>query len=253
MQEMIKAIIVEDEEPALERLQNFIESISDLNIVAVCRSGQHAAEKIDDVEPDLVFLDINLPDFSGIDLFHLIKHKPLVIFTTAYNQYAIKAFEIQAIDYLLKPFPRERFEIAVDRARKKLQEKKTDTISIQKLLDTWKPQSQFLSRIPSRIGDKIYILTDDQIVFTASENKMVFAHTQGSKYLINYTLEELQTRLDPEKFFRIHRSTIVNLNYVDIIESWFAGGYKMRVKDNKKSELIISRSAGKMLRQKLGW
>jgi len=250
---MIKAIIVEDEEPALKRLQNFIDQIPDLNILAICRSGQHAAEKIDELKPDLILLDINLPDLSGIDLFHLIEHKPLVIFTTAYNQYAIKAFDLQAVDYLLKPFPKERFEMAVDRARKKLKEKNSDSSSIQKLLDTWNPQSQFLKRIPSRIGDKIYIMTDDQIVFIASDNKLVFAHTQESRFLINYTLEELQSRLDADKFFRIHRSTIVNLNYVDIIESWFAGGYKMRVKNKQRTELMISRSAGKMLRQKLGW
>ena len=143
--------------------------------------------------------------------------------------------------------------MAVDRARNKLQQKNPDNSSVQKLLDAWNPKSQFLRRVPSRSGDKIYILTDDQIVFIASDNKLVFAHSIDSRYLINYTLEELQSRLDPEKFFRIHRSSIVNLNYVDIIESWFAGGYKMRVKDKHRTELIISRSAGKSLRQKLGW
>ena len=250
---MIRAIIIEDEDPALQRIKEFVEKIADVEIIASCRSGTEAAEQIDILKPDLIFLDINLPDVSGIDMLHLISHKPLVIFTTAYNQYAIKAFDLQAIDYLLKPFPRERLEMAVNRARNKMASQKRDGQTIQKILNTWNPHSEHLKRIPSKIGDKIYILSDHQIVFIASENKLVFAHTKDSKYLINYTLEELQSRLDPEKFFRIHRSTIVNLNFVEIIESWFAGGYKMRVKDNQKSELMISRSAGKMLRQKLGW
>jgi two-component system LytT family response regulator len=250
---MIRAIIIEDEDPALQRIKGFIEKIADVEVIACCRSGTEAAEQIDVLKPDLIFLDINLPDVSGIDMLHLISHKPLVIFTTAYNQYAIKAFDLQAIDYLLKPFPRERLEMAVNRARNRMASQEADGQTIQKLLSTWSPHSEYLKRIPSKIGDKIYILSDHQVVFIASENKLVFVHTKDSKYLINYTLEELQSRLDPEKFFRIHRSTIVNLNFVEIIESWFAGGYKMRVKNNQKSELMISRSAGRILRQKLGW
>jgi len=124
---------------------------------------------------------------------------------------------------------------------------------LDQLLSRWTPQREYLKRIPSKIGDKIYILSDDQIVFFETKDKLVFAHLDDSKYLVNYKMEELQARLDPQKFFRIHRSTIVNLNYVKTIESWFAGGYRMLVRDKNKTELTISRSAGKALRQKLGW
>ena len=115
------------------------------------------------------------------------------------------------------------------------------------------PQADYLIRIPSKIGDKIYIINEDDIVYITSEDKLVFAYLNETKYLINYTLEQLQSRLNPDKFFRIHRSTIVNMDYVKTIETWFAGGYRMIVKDKNKTELTISRSAGKLLRQKLGW
>ncbi len=250
---MIRAIIVEDEKPALERLLGFTSEISDLEILKSTDSGKEAALIIDELKPDLVLLDIQLSDISGIDLLHLTIHKPLVIFTTAYNQYAIQAFELQAIDYLLKPFPFERLELAVQRVRDKMEKGITADESIKKLLSEWSPGKEYLKRIPSRVGDKIYILNDDRIVYFASDQKLVFAHLEDTKHLVNYKLEELQNRLDPEKFFRIHRSTIVNLNFVKTIEAWFGGGYKMKVGDKGHTELTISRAAGKLLRQKLGW
>jgi DNA-binding LytR/AlgR family response regulator len=250
---MIKTLIIEDEKPAMDRLLGFVEDIPDMEIIGTTDSGKIAAKMIDEMKPDLLLLDIHLADISGIDLFHLITYKPLVIFTTAYNQYAIQAFELQAIDYLLKPFPQERLELALARARDKLEGGIQQDKNIRKLLTQWAPQHDYLKRIPSKIGDKIYILNDDKIVYFASEQKLVFAHMEDTKYFVNYKLEELTARLDPEKFFRIHRSTIVNLNYVQTIEAWFGGGYKMKVQDKLKTELTISRTAGKLLRQKLGW
>jgi two-component system LytT family response regulator len=177
----------------------------------------------------------------------------LVIFTTAYNQYAIKAFELQAIDYLLKPFSFERLKVAIKRAKEVLEGNFSSQQNIKNLLSQWSPQKDYLTRIPSKIGDKIYIINEDKIVYFASDQKLVFAHLEETKYLVNYKLEELSARLDPEKFFRIHRSTIVNLNYVQTIEAWFGGGYMMKVRDKQNTELTISRAAGKLLRQKLGW
>jgi len=124
---------------------------------------------------------------------------------------------------------------------------------VQALLSHLQPKEPYLLRIPSKIGDKIYILSVDDIVYFASRDKLIFAYLTDTNFLINYTLEDLEHRLDPEKFFRIHRSTIVNLDYVKSIEAWFAGGYKMTVRDKQGSNLIISRSAGKKLRRKLGW
>ncbi len=250
---MIRVLIIEDEKPALDRIRGFLATLPDIEILDSTDSGKIATALIDELKPDLIFLDIHLSDISGIDLFHLISYRPLVIFTTAYNQYAIRAFELQAIDYLLKPFSLERLKVAVNRAKETLDGNLSSEKSIKNLLSQWSPQKDYLKRIPSKIGDRIYIINEDKIVYFASEHKLVFAHLEDTKYLVNYKLEELSARLDPEKFFRIHRSTIVNLNYVQTIEAWFGGGYKMKVRDKQKTELTISRAAGKLLRQKLGW
>ncbi len=250
---MIRTLIIEDEKPALDRIRGFLATLPDIEILDSTDSGKIAAALIDELKPDLIFLDIHLSDISGIDLFHLISYKPLVIFTTAYNQYAIRAFELQAIDYLLKPFSLERLKVAVNRAKETLDGNLSSEQNIKHLLSQWSPQKDYLKRIPSKIGDRIYIINEDKIVYFASDQKLVFAHLEDTKYLVNYKLEELSARLDPEKFFRIHRSTIVNLNYVQTIEAWFSGGYKMKVRDKQKTELTISRAAGKLLRQKLGW
>lgn len=249
----MRAYIVEDEAPALRRLEEFLSDIQDVEVIGTSGLAREAAREIEKSRPDLIFLDIELGDISGIDMLRLLSYDPMVVFTTAYDQYAIQAFELEAIDYLLKPFTRERLAEAVEKVRDRLSIEEASTEGLKKLLANWGPKQDHLTRIPSRIGDKIYILADEDIVYISSENKLVFAFLKNSKYLLNYTLDELQNRLDPDKFFRIHRSTIVNLNYIKTIEAWFGGGYKMKVKDGRNTELSISRSAGKLLREKLGW
>lgn len=249
---MIRIIIIEDEKPAAERLREMLEKFPDVRIEAVEHSGKAAAAAIDRIKPDALFLDIHLGDISGIDLLRVVTHQPRVIFTTAYNQYAVEAFRLSALDYLLKPFDMERLGEAVNRLRAALHTS-PGPANLRNLVAQWQPEQSYLRRLPTRKGDIIHILHDDDIVFFNSDNKLVFANTFDQKHLINYTLEELQRRLDPEKFFRIHRSTIVNLNYVVNIVTWFSGSYKMTVQDKAGTELMISRSAAKELRQKLNW
>jgi DNA-binding LytR/AlgR family response regulator len=250
---MITTIIVEDELPALERLTEMLKDQPEIKRVGTARTGQEAAVLIDSLKPQLVFLDIQLPDLSGLDLLHIITHQPLIIFTTAYNQYAVQAFELQAVDYLLKPFSQERLTAGLQRVREKISQNSNSLTEIKNLLANYGISKEHLIRIPSRVGDKIYILSDDDIIYFTSEDRLVFAYLYDAKFLVNYTLDELQARLNPDKFFRIHRSTLANLNYITMIEAWFAGGYKTKMKDKKGTELIISRASGKLLRQKLGW
>ncbi len=224
----IRTIIIEDEQPAVQRLVALLKSHSEIEILDSIGSGKEAAELIDTLRPELIFLDVHLSDISGIDVLRLINHQPQVIFTTAYDQYAIQAFELGAADYLLKPFSGERLQEAIQRVAARLQSEKDNQKQLERLLQQWRVPQPYLRRIPCRVGNKIYILNEEDIVYFATENKLVFAHLIDRKYLINYTLEELQSRLDPENFFRIHRSTIVNLNYVKSIEPWFGGGYRGR-------------------------
>ena len=250
---MIRVLIVEDEKPAQERLRGLLKDIGDIELVGVAETGQEAVEMNETIRPDLLFLDIHLPDLSGIDLLAVLKYKPRIIFTTAYEEFAIKAFEMNAIDYLLKPFGQDRLNQAVQKAREKLTQGSVPIEQLKSLLKNWEPAREHLTRIPSRIGDRIFILVDDEIMYISSDHRLVTAYLYDDKYIINYKLEDLQQRLNPGKFFRIHRSSIVNFNYIAVIESWFAGGYKVKIKDKTGTELIISRSSGKLLKQKLGW
>ncbi len=245
--------IVEDEKPALIRLKKLTAALPEIILAGLSETGKQAVIDIDRLKPDILLLDIHLSDMSGIDILPLVAHKPKVIFTTAYDSYAVQAFELRAVDYLLKPFTSERLKEAIEKAVTQLQSLPQNFNEIKQLLSQWQPQNDYLNRIPSKIGDKIYILNDDDIVYFRSEDKYVFASAVDRQYIINFTLEQLEVRLNPSKFFRIHRSKIVNLNYVDSIEPLFAGGYCATVKDQKRTELSISRTAGKKLKDKLGW
>ncbi len=249
----MRVYIVEDEQPALQRLKDMLAADHEIEIVGSTGSGRIAAAEIDALKPDLIFLDIHLEDISGIDLPALIKHNPYIIFCTAYDQYAVQAFEIKAVDYLLKPFAGERLQQALQRVREQVERQNPSMRRIAQLLKDWNPAGEYLTRIPSKIGERIFILNVKDIVYFNSDRKLVFAYLFDDQYLINYTLEQLIQRLDPDMFFRIHRSTIVNLEYVKTIETWFAGGYRMTVKDKKLTTLEISRNAGRQLRQQLGW
>lgn len=249
----MRVYLVEDEKPALNRLIDMLSVYEDVEIIGSGGNAKTAVAEIEKFRPDAVFLDIHLEDISGIDLPALLTYKPQIVFCTAFDQYAVQAFELQAVDFLLKPFSAERLESTVIRLRERMAQAQSGADELVKLLQNWKPSTEYLIRIPSKIGDRIFILNANEIVYFNSENKLVFAHLASEKFLINFTLEQLNKRLDPEMFFRIHRSTIVNLEYVKTIEAWFAGGYRMTVNDKTKTTLEISRNAGRQLRQKLGW
>ena len=245
-------LIVEDEALARERLGELIAAHGGLELLDFAATGRDAILKIDRLKPQLVFLDVHLPDVSGLDVLKVVLHKPLVIFTTAYDRYAVEAFEHNALDFLLKPFTEQRFRVAVEKALTRLTEGRTlpeavlpPQMSVQGL--------HYLKRIPSKTGEKIYLLKAEEIVYFNSRNKIITAHLTDRSFVVNYTLEELEARLDPEMFLRIHRSTIANLNYVLSIEPLFGGAYVMKMRDKNRTELNVSRSAGKVIRQRLGW
>ena len=246
-------LIIDDEKQGRERLKDFCAEYDELQIIGEAENGHTAIEKIDYLDPDLIFLDIQMPDITGIDVLKNIQNQPMVIFCTAHDEYAVKAFEHRAIDFLLKPFSKERFADALKKIREKPDFKNNMAAEIQKMLSEWKHETNWLRRIPAKIGDKIHLINTSDITHFSSENKYVFAYLKTKHLAINYTLDELQKRLDPGQFFRIHRSTIVNLDYVSTIEPWFSGSFMMYLKDENKTELKISRNAAKELKHLLGW
>lgn len=250
---MIKTIIIEDEAPARARLSTLITAHPELELTNQCANGNQAIQQINSLKPDLIFLDIHLPDISGLDILKVLDHQPMVIFTTAYDKYAINAFEHNAVDFLLKPFSKDRFVRAVQKVASQISGSENINAQIQSILTKWQQPDLYLSRIPAKLGERIFILKSAEIIYIQSKDKVVFAHQQNDYFIINYTLDELQNRLDPEQFFRIHRATIVNLNNVHTIEPLFGGAYLMKMNDKHKTELNVSRNAGKMIRDKLGW
>lgn len=249
---MLSVVIVEDEAAARDRLTKLLKAYEDIEIVATCVNGRSALEQIPNLKTDLIFLDVHLPDISGLDVLRTLKNPPHVIFTTAYDTYAVQAFEYNAIDFLLKPFSAERLDQALEKARTNLSETRIAG-QLQNLLQTMRQPDQFLERIPAREAERIYILKTQEIAFFQSRDKVVLAYLTDNHFVINYTLDELQDRLDPAQFIRIHRSTIVNLNYVHSIEPLFGGTYLMKINDAAQTELNVSRNAGKLIREKLGW
>ena len=250
---MIKTIVIEDEKPARERLTGFISENPGLELIAVCETGKEAVNVINTLQPEIIFLDIQLPDISGLDVLKVISHQPLVIFTTAYDTYALDAFRNNAVDFLLKPFSKEQFLKAVEKAVEKIKSTLPVNNDFRKLMHIIRPQTEYLARIPAKIGEKIHILPVNEIYYFLSKDKVVFAFLKNTSFIINFTLDELQSRLDNEHFIRIHRSTIVNFNFVHTIEPLGAGTYMIRMRDQDKTELQISRNAAKEIREKMGW
>ncbi len=248
---MITCLIIEDEAPSRERLKSFVFTNNSLNLIDEAENAIDAIKIINEKTPQLIFLDIQLPDLSGLDILKVIKHKPFVIFTTAYDQYALNAFQNNAVDFLLKPFSQENFNEAIEKVKEKLPVTPNVVNEMGKFLEQHRIQSNLLTRIPAKVGVKIFILNVQEILYFKSKDKVVFAHRKNDYFIINYTLDELIHRLNREQFFRIHRSTIVNLDFVQTIEPFGSGTYIMQLKDN--SELQISRTAAREIREKLGW
>ena len=250
---MIDCYVVEDEKSALVRIIELIEKHSRLNLVGYSHTAHKAIEEIERLNPRLLFLDMELPDMNGLDILKVLKSNPLIIFSTAYDRYAVDAFNFNAVDFLLKPFSNERFEQAVERVAQQSDTSQNIQLELSQFLNNLKFKAEWLTRIPSRIGSKIFVLNVNDIIYFSSQDKVVLAYIHDDSFIINYTLEELQNRLNPDHFFRIHRSTIVNMDYIQSIEPLLGGTYLMSVKDKKKSKLQVSRSAGRIIRERFNW
>ncbi|MFH1502082.1 MAG: LytTR family DNA-binding domain-containing protein [Candidatus Eisenbacteria bacterium] len=251
MTESLKVLIVDDEELARVRLGSLLEELPGVDVVGEAVNGMDAVEKVLSLRPDVVLLDIQMPGMNGFEVIEALDEVPLVIFATAFDEYAIKAFEVNSIDYLLKPVSRERLEQAIARARDVLGDEPELGAEIERL--TALARARGIERLPVSRGKKIILLSLPDIIWISSEEGLVFAHTAGGKFLVNMTMGELEERLDPGTFFRAHRSTIVNLGRVKEIVPWFSGKYRVVMDDEPGTELTLSRSRAKALREILPW
>jgi len=212
-----KAIIVDDEELARHVIGEFLEPHSEIAIAAECANGMEAVKAVAQYQPDLIFLDVQMPKLTGFDVLELIGTETPVIFVTAYDQYAMRAFEVHAVDYLLKPIGRERFEAALERAKSRLGAKMP---AAHELAATARRPQQFLERLVVKDGTKVTLIPVAKLDYAEAQDDYVALATQGKKHLKQQTIAGLEAGLNPDSFVRIHRSYIVNLERVARIEPY---------------------------------
>jgi len=213
----LRVVIVDDEELARQLLREYLDAIAGVEIAAECSNGFEAVKTISEVAPDLVFLDVQMPKLDGFEVLELIGKQVAVIFTTAFDQYAIRAFDAQAVDYLLKPFSQDRLEKAIERARQRLGR----TIPRPaELAVAARPPQQYLQRIVVKDGTRVHIIPTDRLDYAEAQDDYVELHSAGKSYLKQQTISSLETALDPAQFIRIHRSCLVNLERVAKIEPY---------------------------------
>jgi DNA-binding LytR/AlgR family response regulator len=247
----LSTLIVDDEAPARERLKRLLTHNNTVEIIGEAEDGKSAVEMIEDWNPDLVLLDIQMPGLDGFEVIKMLTKTPLIIFVTAYDQYAIQAFEVNAIDYLLKPFTKVRLDRAIEKANQELSKKTDFTAKIDALFQTLNKQKRYLERVAVRHEGRIMVTPVTDIDWIGAEEGTIYIHTKDQRYLVNYTLDEFDSRLSPRTFFRAHRSAIINLNRVKEIIPWFAGSYRVRLSSGV--EIDVSRSRVKELKKIIDW
>jgi two-component system LytT family response regulator len=250
----MRVLIVDDEPLARKRIKRMLAGDVEVEIVGDCASGHEALAMIRDREPDLVFLDIQMPEMDGFSVLKAVApdRMPLIIFVTAYDQYALRAFEFYALDYLLKPFDRRRFEKAMQRARERILKEKGDEMNQRTiaLLEEIKARSHHLSRLVVKAGGRVFFIKTEEIDWIEAEGKYVRLHVGKESHLLREAISSLEAQLDPAKFLRIHRSTIVNIDRIRELQPWFHNEYRVILRDG--TELMLSRSCRKKLGDMLG-
>jgi two-component system LytT family response regulator len=243
----LRALIVDDEDLARQLLREYAERAGGVDIVAECGNGFDAVKAIGELKPDLVFLDVQMPKLDGFEVLELIDPPPAIIFVTAYDQYAMRAFDEHAVDYLLKPFHLERFKKALDRARTRLGK---PLPSPAQLTAAARPPDQRLERIVVKDGSKVQIIPVDKLDYVKAQDDYIALYSDKKNYLKQQTISEIENQLDPARFARIHRSYIVNLERITRIEPYTRDSRVVVLHDG--TQIPVSRSGLAKLRTVLG-
>jgi len=239
MNNKIKILIAEDELPARKKISSYLSSRESEFIVLEAMDGFETVSEINSSKPDIVLLDIQMPKANGFEVIEAIgaEEMPVVIFVTAYDEYAIEAFNVEAVDYLLKPFDEDRFNRALNRALKKLDQKSLNQTDLKGILNKFRTEKEYVSRIMVEKYSKFRFLNVDDIVYISAEDKYIRLHTETEKFFVRNTMTNIESRLDPDKFRRTHRSFIVNLAFVKEIQAWSHGDYVIILQNGEKIKL----------------
>jgi len=242
---MLRAVLVDDEFLARERLRKLLGQVDvDVEIVGDAASGRQAIPLIHETRPNLVFLDVQMPVLDGFDVLDLLAPpRPHVVFVTAYDEYALRAFEVHALDYLTKPVSRERLQASLERITSLIAEKQPpeglDTLQRER-------SNQPLRRLTLHVGSRLRVVEPTEVRYFEARDKVVFAHTDERDYFTDFTLQTLEQRLDTSQFLRIHRSYLINVATIRELTPWFSGTYQLKLKDG--TLLPVSRRRVKPLK-----
>jgi two-component system, LytTR family, response regulator LytT len=258
VEDTLRTVVVDDEQPARDELCFLLEQIPGVKIVAQARDGPEALSVISQHDPDLVMLDVQMPGLTGFEVARRLLQQDVdahLVFVTAYDQHAIEAFDVNAVDYLLKPVEADRLAMAVDRVRRRVASDRPDQPSqanLNRVLELLGERQNRREQLALKVGDRFLLIQAEEIVYASVEDDVITVVTNSLSGTSNYrTLDELQARLDPGVFWRVHRSHLVNINKIREIVPWFSRNYMLKMKDAKGSEIPVSRSQTKRLREYL--
>jgi len=256
---MIRAYVLDDERLAVDRLRRLLDATGRVEIAGSSTDPDEALAFLRAHDVDLLFLDIQMPGLTGFELLERLERDVAVIFTTAYDRYAIDAFTVNSIDYLLKPIEPERLDRALDKAERMTAPRAAgattaprDIRALAREVAAALSPSRKLERIASRVGERTTILDVARVTHFLSKDKLTFAVVDGREHVVDFTLSELEARLDPRRFARIHRATIVNIPLVQELFPAVDGGVLVRLKDGRKTELAVARDRVRDLKDRLG-
>jgi two-component system LytT family response regulator len=251
----LRVLIVDDEPLARARARRLLAELPNVALVGEAGSAAEARRMIAEHQPALLLLDIQMPGEDGFALLESLEPRPAVVFVTAFDHYAVRAFEEHAVDYLLKPFRRERLAEALERVRREIERPEDLSRRLSELLsglEGARTSSPHLERFTVRLGQRQIILRAEEVLWFGAEDKLVFAATEGHRHYVNFTLDQLERRLDPRRFTRVHRGAIVNLDHATALRPGFAGTWRLQLKDAARTEVPVSRARARTLKERLG-
>jgi len=252
----MRAFLVDDEALALKRLERMLAATGRVEIAGTATDPVEAVPRILETGPDVLFLDIEMPGMTGFEMLGQLDPQPWVVFTTAYDRYALEAFGVSAVDYLLKPIEAAQLERALEKIERLRGAAATPPAMaelIERLAAARTVQAPaYPDRVASKVGERIEFVDLNQVTHFFAADKLTFAATPVKNYAVDYTIQELEQKLDPAKFVRVHRATLVNVAYVQELHSWFAGRMMLRLKDPKHTEIAVSRDRLRAVKERLG-
>ena len=252
----LRAIVVDDEQLARDELGYLLGQAGGIEVIGHAGNGIEALTTIDRLRPDVVFLDVQMPGLTGFEVARRMldaRASPHIIFVTAYDQHAIEAFEVNAVDYLLKPVEQARLEVALDRARRRISsDRAMNTAQLEKIVELVTERQSRRERLAIKVGERFLLVQSEDVIYASLGDDGISVVTDQHAGTSNYrTLDELQERLDSTVFWRVHRSHLVNINKIKEIVPWFSRNYILRMKDAKTTEIPVSRTQTKRLREYL--